>query len=66
MKKLYKLDEGKMLCGVCTGLADVLHVDVNLVRIAAVVAGACSGIGVVAYIAAALLLPFKPEEKEEE
>lgn len=66
MKKLYKVEEGKMLCGVCTGLAEYLRLDVNVVRIAAVVAGFCGGAGVVAYIAAAILLPFKDEEGTED
>lgn len=64
MKKLYKIEEGKMLCGVCTGLAEYLRLDVNVVRIGTVVAAVC-GVGVVAYIAAAVLLPFKDEEDEE-
>ena len=63
MKKLYKVEEGKMICGVCSGLAEYLRLDVNVVRIAAVV-GAFCGVGLVAYIAAAILLPFKDEEEE--
>lgn len=63
MKKLYKIEEGKMLCGVCTGLAEYLRLDVNVVRIGAVVAAVCGGVGVIAYIAAAVLLPFKDEEE---
>lgn len=61
MNKLYKVDEGKMICGVCGGLSEYLRVDVNVVRIATVVASFCWGVGIVAYVAAALLLPFKSE-----
>ncbi len=61
MNKLYKSEEGKMLFGVCAGLSEFLRTDVNLVRILAVVSAFCGGLGVVAYIAAAVLLPFKPE-----
>lgn len=64
MKKLYKCEEGKMLCGVCAGLAEYLRVDVNIVRLITIVSSACGGIGLVAYIAAAFLLPFKGEEEE--
>lgn len=63
MKKLYKVEDGKMICGVCAGLAKYLRVDVNVVRIGAVVSAVC-GVGVVAYIAAAILLPFEDEEAE--
>lgn len=61
MKKLYKSEEGKMLCGVCAGLAEYLRVDVNIVRVATIVGACCGGLGLVAYVAAAILLPFKDE-----
>ena len=63
MKKLYKIEEGKMLCGVCTGLSEYLRVDVNIVRLVTIVGAFCGGIGLVAYVAAAFLLPFKGEEE---
>ena len=66
MKKLYKVEEGKMICGVCTGLAEYLRVDVNLVRILAIVGGFCGGAGLIAYVAAAILLPFKDETDVDE
>ena len=61
MKKLYKVEEGKMLCGVCTGLAEYLRMDVNVVRIVTVVSAFFGGAGLAAYIAAAILLPFEDE-----
>ena len=64
MKKLYKVEEGKMLCGVCTGLAEYLRMDVNMVRIVTIVAAFCGGAGLAAYVAAAILLPFKDEEED--
>ena len=33
MKRLYKIEEGKMICGVCGGLAEYFDVDVSLVRL---------------------------------
>lgn len=62
MKKLYKCEEGKMLCGVCAGLSEFLRVDVNIVRLITIVSACFGGIGLVAYVAAAFLLPFKGEE----
>ena len=56
-KPLYKLREGRIISGVCAGLAEYFNIDVNIVRICAVLIG-CAG-GVIAYIAAAMLLPEK-------
>ena len=58
-KKLYRINEGKMLCGVCTGIADYFNLDVSIVRIVFVVAG-FGFAGVIAYIAAAFIIPEKP------
>ena len=46
----------KLVAGVCSGLAVATGVDVTLVRIAFVVAG-LSGVGIVAYLVLALVLP---------
>ena len=60
-KKLYRLEEGKMLCGVCAGIADYLSLDVTVIRLLAVLATLCSsGIGLVFYLAAAIIMPLKP------
>src|SRR5690606_38968455 len=57
--RLYRLTgKDKMLAGVCAGLAARSGIDVSLVRIAFVaLALATSGLGVIAYIALALLMP---------
>ena len=57
-KKLYRLRNGRMICGVCAGVAEYFEVDPNLVRIGTVILG-CMGMGVVAYIVAAIILPEK-------
>ena len=59
-KKLYKVEEGKALCGVCMGLAEYLRLDVNIIRILWVVVSFWGGIGVLLYIVCALILPWKP------
>ena len=56
-KKLYRIKEGALMFGVCTGLAEYFGVDVNLVRLAAIAAACAGGLGVVVYAAAVLLLP---------
>ena len=57
-KKLYRITEGKMFCGVCTGLADYFEADVSLVRLIAVASCFFSGAGLLAYIAAAVIMPI--------
>lgn len=61
VKKLYRIKEGKMLCGVCTGIAEYFQIDVTLIRVGAVIAGFMGG-GILAYIAAAFIIPEKPED----
>lgn len=61
-KKLYKIEEGKKLCGVCAGVAEYLKLDVNIVRILWVVLALCGSLGLWVYIACALILPWKPTD----
>ncbi|WP_418668473.1 PspC domain-containing protein [Allofournierella sp.] len=52
----------KMICGVCSGLAEYLNVDVTLVRLGVVVLTAVWGSGLLAYIVAAIIMPEPPLE----
>lgn len=57
-KVLVRSREGRMLAGVCAGVANFLGVDVTLVRvIVAVVALITGGAGVLAYLVAWALIP---------
>ena len=58
MKTLYKIQDGKMIVGVCNGLSEYFNIDVNVIRIACVLFGFV-GAGVLAYIIAAVILPTK-------
>lgn len=49
--------EGRMLAGVCAGIAERWQLDVTLVRIIAAVLAVLSGVGLAAYVAAWLLTP---------
>ncbi len=60
MKKLYRIEQGKMLCGVCGGLAEYLDMDPTVIRLLTVLLCCMAGSGVVAYIAAAIIMPVKP------
>lgn len=56
-KKLYKVEEGKMICGVCTGLAVYFNVDPTLIRLAFALLTIMGGCGILAYILAAIIIP---------
>lgn len=57
-RRLYKLRNNRVICGVCAGIGEYLGIDANAVRIATVLLG-CTGTGLIAYIIAAILLPEK-------
>ena len=59
-KRLYRNVNDKMLCGVCSGLADYFNIDPTLVRLGWVVFCALGGSGLLAYIIAALVMPDRP------
>lgn len=56
MKTLYRIREGRMICGVCGGLAEYFNVDPNLIRLVALLFG-FTGAGIIVYIIAAIILP---------
>ncbi len=57
MKKLYKSNYEKKICGVCGGIAEYFGIDPTIVRLIFVILGLWSGAGVIFYIIAALLMP---------
>jgi len=59
-KKLYRVREGRRVCGVCQGVAEYLEIDVTVVRILWAVAALCGSLGFWAYVVCALVLPDKP------
>lgn len=58
-KKLYRIEEGKLLCGVCGGIAEYFDTDPTLVRLIFVLVACLAGGGVLAYILAAFIMPPK-------
>ena len=61
-KKLYKVERGKQLCGVCAGFAKYFSVDVTLVWLGLVAFCLLGGSGVLAYIICALVMPEEPTD----
>ena len=60
-KRLYKINRGKMVDGVCGGVANYFGLDPTLVRLAWVLFTAMGGSGIVAYIICAVVIPREPE-----
>ena len=60
-KKLYKIEQGKKLDGVCGGIAEYFDIDPTLVRLAWILLIACAGSGIIAYILAAIVMPRKSD-----
>ncbi len=56
-KRLLRLREGRMVAGVCAGIAAQLKIDVNLVRLGFGIFTVFYGIGIVAYLIAWAILP---------
>lgn len=59
-KKLYKINEGKVIDGVCGGIARYFGLDPTVVRVAWAIFCAMGGSGVLAYIICALIIPREP------
>ena len=63
-KRLYRTEGSyKMLCGVCSGLADYFNIDPTLVRLAWVLLGFMGGSGLLAYIIASIVIPVDPDQQ---
>ena len=60
-RKLYRAEEGKMIAGVCAGIAEYFGIDPTVVRLAWVLFSALGGSGVLAYIICALIIPSKSQ-----
>lgn len=63
MKKLYRIEQGKMIAGVCGGIAEYCNMDPTIIRILTVVlALITAGIPfVIAYIICAAIIPTKSQ-----
>lgn len=62
-KRLYKIEEGKKIAGVCGGIAEYFDVDPTLIRLLWILLVCFAGSGILAYIIAAIVMPEKSEVK---
>lgn len=56
-KKLTRVDEGKKICGVCTGIGRYLEVDPTVIRLVFAILACFGGSGILAYLVAAIIMP---------
>lgn len=61
-KKLYRVNEGKKLAGVCGGIAEYFQFDPTIIRLIWALAAILWGSGLIAYIVCAFLIPEKPDD----
>jgi phage shock protein C len=61
-KKLYRSGKDKILGGVCGGMGEYLNVDPTIIRLLWVLFG-LSGIGVLFYFLAWLIIPRNPKHR---
>ena len=60
-KKLYRSRTDKKIAGVCGGMADYLNIDVTIIRLICALLVVFTGVGLLAYIVCALVMPEEPE-----
>ena len=60
-KRIYRPREGKVLVGVCSGIANYFNIDPVLVRLGWIIFCCLGGSGILAYLVTAVLIPEEPE-----
>lgn len=60
-KKLIRPRVGRKIAGVCAGFAEYLDLDVTLVRLVWLVVGIITGVGLLSYPIAWIIMPEEPE-----
>ena len=60
MKKLYRSNTNRKLCGVCGGLAEYFDIDSTIIRLIFVFLTLFGGGGLLIYLICALVIPNNP------
>lgn len=64
-KKLYKIEYGRKVDGVCGGIAEYFNLDATVVRLVWIIFALCVGGGIIAYFVAAFIMPRKSDVVDE-
>lgn len=59
-KRLVRPQAGRKIAGVCMGFAEYFDLDVTLVRLVWLIVGVCTGVGLLAYPIAWIVMPEEP------
>ena len=60
-KQLFKSNTNRKICGVCGGIGEYFNIDPTVIRLIWVILSCGSlGLGLVAYIVAAVIMPEQP------
>ena len=63
-KRLVRARKGRLLAGVCAGIAEYIGIDVTVVRLVFVALGVVTfGVGVLIYLAAWIVIPEEGEDQ---
>ena len=62
-RRLYRCRHDKRIAGVASGLAEYFDLDTSLVRVLWVVSIFFGGLGLLLYVAMAIIVPLEPEER---
>lgn len=62
-KRLYRIQDRRLVAGVCAGLAAYFGIDPTLIRLAFVVLTAFGGFGILLYLGAWLIVPDETDGK---
>ena len=60
-KRIYKIEEGKIVFGVCGGLAEYLNIDPTIIRVIWAILILAYGTGLLLYLICAVVFPKKSE-----
>jgi phage shock protein C len=60
-KKLIRPRAGRKIAGICAGFAEYLDIDVTVVRLVWLIVGIMTGVGLLAYPIAWIVIPEEPE-----
>lgn len=60
-KKLYRVRQGKIIAGVCGGVAKYFDIDPKIIRLLCVALFAAYGSGLLVYIIFAIFVPQEPK-----
>ena len=63
-KTLCRSNSNRFITGVCGGLAEYFDIDASIVRIATVILCCISGIGIAAYVVAAVVMPLSTDDSD--